>query len=283
MSSVLRVTRVGIERLRVLPGFFGSLGIVLLLLAVIVVAPIVLTTRIALAGSLSALVQELNDERLLHALLVSFRSAAFGALLGTSFALPTAWVLARYQFPGKDILSALVDIPLALPTAVSGITLAYLYSPSGAIGRSLESWGIQVAYQPAGIVLALVFVTFPLAVRVIEPVIAQLEEAPREAAATLGASDVRTFLEVTFPELRRSIVVGYALAFARGVGEYGSVIFIAGNMPMQTEIAPLLIVTRLEQFDYGGALAIAMIMLIFSVCVLFGLSMFEQRASRGGA
>jgi sulfate/thiosulfate transport system permease protein len=199
------------------------------------------------------------------------------ALINAVFGLLVAFVLVRYSFIGKRLLSALVDLPFALPTAVAGIALTAIYADTGWIGKLLAPYGIQLAYQPAGIVIALVFIGLPFIVRTVEPVLADLGTDPEEAAATLGANRWRTFRSVILPEIMPALMTGFALAFARGVGEYGSVIFIAGNMPFKSEIAPLLIVTSLEEYNYQGATGIAMVMLLASLAALLLINWIQHR------
>jgi sulfate transport system permease protein len=218
--------------------------------------------------------------RVLASYRVTFGAAIAAAAVNAVFGLLVAWVLVRYRFPGRKIVDALVDLPFALPTAVAGITLATLYSQNGWIGRHLESAGIRVAYTPLGIVVAMVFIGLPFVVRTVQPVLEDLEAEIEEAAACLGAGRFRTFTRVIFPVLLPSLLTGFALAFARGVGEYGSIIFIAGNLPMVSEITPLLILTKLEQYDYAGATAIATVMLLFSFALLLGINRLQKRSRR---
>ncbi len=270
-------------RRRVIPGFGLSLGITFVWLGLIVLIPLlgvfVKTSGLGWAGIWHAW----TEPRVLSALRVSFgtalAAAAFNALMGTW----VAWVLVRYRFPGKRLFDAMIDLPFALPTAVAGIALTALYGGNGWIGRFLEPMGIKVAYTTLGITVALVFVGLPFVVRVVQPVLVESEKELEEAAATLGAGRWQTVLRVVLPGLWPAVVTGFALAFARGVGEYGSVIFIAGNLPNATEIAPLLITIRLEEFDYAGATAIAAAMLLLSFGVLLlvnGLLGWMQRKGR---
>lgn len=269
-------------RRRVIPGFGLSLGITLAWLGLIVLIP--LLGVFAKAGGLgwSGLWHVWTEPRVLSALTVSFgtalAAAAFNALAGTW----VAWVFVRYPFPGKRMFDAMIDLPFALPTAVAGIALTALYGPNGWIGRWLEPLGIKVAYTQLGIVVALVFVGLPFVVRVVEPVLAESERELEEAAATLGAGRWHTVTRVVLPALWPAVLTGFALAFARGVGEYGSVIFIAGNLPNATEIAPLLITIRLEEFDYAGATAIAAAMLLLSFGVLLCVNLWQGRMLRRG-
>jgi sulfate transport system permease protein len=202
------------------------------------------------------------------------------ALINAVFGLLVTWVLVRYQFPGKRLLDGLVDLPFALPTAVAGIALTTLYASNGWIGRYLDLLGIKVAYAPLGVVIALTFIGLPFVVRTLEPLLQSFDTAMEEAAASLGASPWQTFWRVVFPELRPALLTGFALAFARSLGEYGSVIFIAGNMPMRTEITPLLIMIKLEQFDYAGATAIALVLLLISFILLLGINLLQRRLGR---
>jgi len=219
----------------------------------------------------------LGDPRAIAAFALSFGTSAAAALFDTIAGLLVAWVLVRYRFPGRAIADAMVDLPFALPTAVSGIALTALYAERGAFGQPLATLGIKVAFTPIGITLALAFIGLPFVVRTVEPVLEALESEIEEAAWSLGATRAQTFRHVILPALRPALVTGFALAFARAIGEYGSVVFIAGNMPFKTEIAPLLIVTKLEQYDYGAATAVASVMLAASFGLLLGLGLLEQR------
>ena len=211
---------------------------------------------------------------------LSLGASLLGALLNAVFGLLVTWVLVRYRFPGKRLLNGLVDLPFALPTAVAGIALTTLYATNGWIGWYLDLLGIKAAYAPLGIVIALTFIGLPFVVRTLEPVLQSFDGILEEAAASLGASRWQTFWRVVFPELRPALLTGFALAFARALGEYGSVIFIAGNMPMRTEIAPLLIMIKLEQFDYAGATAIALLLLLISFALLLGINFLQRRLGR---
>jgi sulfate/thiosulfate transport system permease protein len=211
---------------------------------------------------------------------VSFAIAALSALVNAVFGTIVAWVLVRYEFPGKRLLDSAVDLPFALPTAVAGIALAALYAPNGWIGALFAPWGVKIAYTPAGIFIALVFIGLPFVVRTVQPVLQDFDREVEEASATLGASRRQTLFRVVLPALVPALLTGVALAFARAVGEYGSVIFIAGNMPFVSEIAPLLIVTRLEEFDYAGAAAIATVMLVISFAALLAVNSLQALARR---
>ncbi|WP_096787415.1 sulfate ABC transporter permease subunit CysT [Rhodobacter sp. CZR27] len=258
-----------------LPGLGLAMGVTLTALSLVVLLPIgALLFRGALVGPAEILAL-LGRERVQAALLLSFRAALVAAAFNLVFGLALAWVLARYHFPGRRIIDAAVDLPFALPTAVAGIALTALYAPNGAFGRLLEPLGIRIAYTEAGIWVALIFVGLPFVVRSVQPVIEEIDREVEEASATLGASRLMTFRRVILPMLTPALLTGFALSLARAVGEYGSVIFIAGNLPMATEIAPLLIVIRLEEFDYDGAVAIALAMLGISFALLLAINLVQ--------
>ena len=252
-----------------LPGFGLALGFTLAALSLIVLIP--LAALVLRAGSIgpAEFLKIAQDPRVLAALRLSFGTALIAALINTVFGLLIAWVLVRYRFPGRRIIDAAVDLPFALPTAVAGISMAAIYAPNGPIGSIAQQLGFKIAYTPLGIVLALVFIGLPFVVRTVQPVLEEVESDIEEASALLGASRLRTVFQVVLPHVYPALLTGFALAFARGVGEYGSVIFIAGNIPMVSEIAPLLIVIKLEEFDYGGATVIATLMLAISFAMLF--------------
>ena len=263
-----------------LPGFRLSMGFTLAYLTVIVLIPL---TAILLHGTrmgFSAFLHTVTAPRVLASYRVTLGSAAAAALLSAAFGLLLAWVLARYDFPGKRIVDALVDLPFALPTAVAGISLTALYAGNGWIGRYLEPHGIHVAFTPLGIMMAMSFVGFPFVVRSVQPVLEDLDPAMEEAAASLGANVWQRFTRVIAPVAFPALLTGTALAFARAAGEYGSVIFIAGNMPMRTEITALLIVTKLEEFDYTGAAAIAVAMLALSFAIMLAVNLIQWRIQR---
>ncbi|RPI20610.1 MAG: sulfate ABC transporter permease subunit CysT, partial [Acidobacteria bacterium] len=218
--------------------------------------------------------------RVLAAYKLTIGAALGGAIVNAVFGLALAWVLARYSFPGKRILDAMVDLPFALPTAVAGICLTSIYSPNGWLGRYLEPLGIQVAFTPLGVLVALIFIGVPFVVRSVQPVLEDMDPEIEEAALSLGASHWQAFRRVVFPTLLPALLTGFTLAFARALGEYGSVVFISGNMPMKTEIAPLLIVTKLEQYDYAGAAAIAVVMLSLSFLLLLAINFLQWRTRR---
>ena len=268
------------QRSRVLPGFGLSLGFTLAYLSLIVLIPLSAVFIKSLGIGWDGFIEIISSERILKSLQLSFTTALLAAFINVVFGLLLAWCLVRYRFPGKRLVDALVDLPFALPTAVAGIALTSLYAPTGWIGQYLEPLGIQVAYTPIGITLALIFIGIPFVVRTVQPVLADLETELEEAAAALGATRFQTITKVILPILFPALLTGFALAFARGVGEYGSVIFIAGNQPFKTEIAPLMIISRLEEYDYAGATTIAVVMLIISFAILFLINLVQAWASR---
>jgi sulfate transport system permease protein len=266
----------------VIPGFGLTFGFTLAWLTLIVLIPLA-TIFVKSAGmGWHDFVAVGFSHRALTAYRLSFGTAAAAGLVNAVFGLLVAWVLVRYRFPGKRVVGALVDLPFALPTAVAGIALTALYAPTGWVGQYLEPLGIKVAFTWVGITVALVFIGLPFVVRSVEPVLADLGKDVEEAAATLGATRLQTFSRVIVPAIGPALLTGFALAFARGVGEYGSVIFISGNMPGKTEIAPLLIVTQLEQYNYAGATAIAMVMMLASFAILLLINA-AQAVARGRA
>ena len=262
-------------RRSIIPGLGLSLGITVAWLSLIVLLPLSALAFRAAGMGWSEFVQAGLSPRALAAYKVSFGTALIAALVNAVFGTLVAWVLVRYAFPGRRLVSAIVDLPFALPTAVAGIALTALYAEHGWIGGLLAPLGLKIAFTWIGITIALTFVGLPFVVRSIEPVLADLGHDVEEAATTLGATRLQTFNRVIFPAILPALLTGFALAFARGVGEYGSVIFIAGNMPYRTEIAPLLIVTQLEQYDYEGATAIAVVLLLASFSVLVLLNLFQ--------
>jgi sulfate transport system permease protein len=255
-----------------LPGFGLSLGFTLFYLSAIVLIPLAALIIRPWSLGVDGFWREVTEPRVLHALELSFGGAAVAGLINSVFGLMLAWVLVRYRFPGKALLDAVVDLPFALPTAVAGIALSALYAGNGWLGAPLALAGIRVAYTPLGVLVALVFIGVPFVVRTLQPVLVDAGRDAEEAAATLGASRWTTFRRVVLPALAPALITGTALAFARAVGEYGSVIFIAGNLPMKSEIAPLLIIIKLEQFDYAGAAAIGVVMLAISFAMLLVLN-----------
>ena len=259
----------------VIPGFGLTLGFSLVYLTLIILIPLsALVWRSASLGW-SDFFAIATDRRTLRALEISFGTAFIAAMVNVLFGTIVAWVLVRYRFPGRRIIDALVDLPFALPTAVAGIALTTLYAPKGWMGQLLAPLGIKVAYTPLGIIIALIFIGLPFVVRTVQPIIEEIDKEVEEAAATLGANRWQTISRVLFPSLAPAILTGFALAFARGVGEYGSVIFIAGNLPYVSEIAPLLIVIRLEEYDYAAATAIASIMLALSFVMLLIINILQ--------
>lgn len=267
-------------RRAVLPWRRASIGLAAAYVGVMVVAPMVALAVFAAQTPWTSLARTLAETRTLAALGLSFGAALAAALLCVPLGLLVAWALVRLDLPARRLWDALLDVPFAVPTAAAGIALAQLWSPTGWLGRWADAVGLQVAYARPGILLALLFVGLPFVVRAVQPVLAQLPREPEEAAATLGASRAQIFWRVTLPALRGALWTGFALALARGAGEYGAVIFIAGNQPVQTEIAPLLIVARLESFDVPGAAALALVMLAGSLAALTGLQLL-QRAQQG--
>ena len=269
-----------------LPGFGISLGLGMAWLGVVVLLPLAaLAVRAAGLGPQGWL-RALRDERVQEALKLSFGASLTAAVIASVVGALVAWVLVRYRFPGRRLLDALVDLPFALPTAVAGIALTAIYAPNGWVGKLLDAHDIKVAYAVPGIVLALVFIGLPFTVRTLQPVLETLGREPEEASASLGASRFTTFRRVIVPELLPAWLTGFSLAFARSLGEYGSVIFIAGNLPYKTEIAPLLITIRLEEYDYNGAVAIAALLLVASFVCLLVINLipllFEKKAKRNG-
>ena len=266
----------------VLPGFNLALGFTLLYLSLIVLIPLSSLFFKTATSGWDHFWEIVTNERVLASLRVTFFSSLIAAALNAIFGLVIAWVLTRYTFPGKRLIDALVDLPFALPTAVAGITLAMLYAPNGWIGHYFAEYDIKIAYTPLGIVIALTFIGLPFVVRTVQPVLEEMESEAEEAAACLGASRWNTVLRVILPSIYPALLTGFALAFARSIGEYGSVIFIAGNMPFISEIAPLLIVAKLEQYDYAGATAIALVMLLISFMLLLIINGLQGWSNRRG-
>ena len=260
---------------RVLPGFGLALGYTLVYLSILILLPLGGMVFKTSELGLGAILDIALGERSLAAFRVTFGASLIAALINAFFGLIVAWVLVRYPFPGKRFVDALVDLPFALPTAVAGITLATLYAGNGWLGQWLEPLGIKVAYTPLGIVFALTFITLPFVVRTLQPVIEDIESEVEEAAASLGASRWQTFRTVIFPAIFPALLTGFALAFSRALGEYGSVIFIAGNLPLISEITPLLIISKLEQYDVLGATALAVVMLAISFVLLLTINVLQ--------
>jgi sulfate/thiosulfate transport system permease protein len=284
MAAVSRIALARRRRHGVLPGFGLTLGFTLSYLALIVLIPLLVLFLQAAGVGWAKISGELMSPRTLSAFRVSFGLAFLAALVNAVFGLLIAWVLVRYRFPGRRFVDALIDLPFGLPTAVAGIALTSLYATTGWIGRPLAAVGVKVAFAPAGILVALVFVGLPFVVRTVEPVLRDLDRELEEAAALLGARRRHILARVILPPLIPALLTGFTLAFARAIGEYGSVIFIAGNMPGLTEILPLLIVIKLEQFDYAGATAIAALMLAASFVLLFAINLLQgwTRRRQGG-
>ena len=264
------------KRHSVLPGFGLAAGYTLLYLSLIVLIPLAAMALRAAQMPLGDIWKLLTDPRVIAASKLSFGASFAAAFLNMIFGLLVAWVLVRYSFPGKRIVDALVDLPFALPTAVAGIALTTLYAPNGWMGAALKPLGIKVAYTPLGVVVALTFIGLPFVVRTVQPVLEDLDREIEEAAASLGATRFQTFTRVLLPAVLPALLAGFGMAFARAIGEYGSVVFISGNMPMKTEILPLLIMTKLEQYDYVGATAIGVLMLVISFGLLFVINALQR-------
>ena len=264
----------------VIPGFGITFGYMLTCLGVIVLLPLAALVVKASGLGFSGIWEVATDPRVASALRVSFGVSLLAALTASIFGGIVAWVLTRYDFPGRKLADAVVDLPFALPTAVAGIALASLYAPNGLVGEQLAKIGIEAAYTPVGIFIAMVFIGLPFAVRTVQPLIAEIDKEVEEASAILGASRITTLTRVVLPPLIPAVLTGFALAFARGVGEYGSIIFIAGNLPYVSEIAPLLIVIKLSEFDYAGASAIAVIMLAISFVTLLAINLIQAWSRR---
>lgn len=280
MSLAMLTERLPRRAPSVLPGFGLTLGFSMAYLGLIVLIPLAGAFIRAAGLGWSGFWELASDERTLAALKLSFGAALAGAMVNAVAGLLVAWVLVRYRFPGRRLVDAAIDLPFALPTAVSGLALAQLYAPNGWIGSILADAGIKVAFTPLGVVVACVFIGLPFVVRTLQPVLSDLEPALEEAAATLGATRFQTVSRVIFPALLPPLLTGFALAFARAVGEYGSIIFIAGNLPYKSEIAPLLIIIRLEEFNYGGATAVATVMLLLSFVILLVVNLLQAWSRR---
>jgi len=267
-------------RRRVLPGFGLTMGITVLYLSLIVLIPLATLPARTLTMSWAAFRDTVADPRVVASYRLSLGASLAAAAVNAVFGSVVAWVLARYSFPGRRVVDALIDLPFALPTAVAGIVLTTLYAPTGWLGAPLAKYGITVAFTPLGVTVALIFIGMPFVVRTLQPVIEDLDPEVEEAATSLGASRKEVLLRVVLPNLLPAWLTGFALAFARALGEYGSVVFISGNMPMRTEISPLLIVTKLEQYDYAGATAIAVVMLTLSFGLLLCINGLQAWARR---
>ncbi|KJD47321.1 sulfate ABC transporter permease subunit CysT [Paenibacillus terrae] len=274
------MSQVQVTRKRVLPGFGLTMGYSVLYLSLVVLVPLSALLLNSTGLTWEKFWDVATDVRVLASYKVSFLCAAAAALIDLFLGLLIAWVLVRYEFPGKRIFDAVIDLPFALPTAVAGVALTALYAQNGWIGSLFEPLGWKMAYSQTGITLALMFIGIPFVVRTVQPVLEELDKDEEEVAATLGASRWRTFRSVIVPELIPPLLTGFALAFARGIGEYGSVVFISGNMPMKTEIAPLLIMSKLEQNDYAGATAVALMLLVISFLLLLVINSIQRWSRR---
>ena len=271
------------KRHSVLPGFGISLGLTLFYLGLVVLIPLSAAFLKSFTMSPEAFWAAVSSPRVLASFKLSFGAAALAALINGVFGLLVAWVLVRYPFPGRRVVDAIVDLPFALPTAVAGIALTAVYAPNGWFGAPLEELGIKVAFTPLGVLVALVFIGLPFVVRTVQPVLEDLETELEEAAHSLGATALQTFVRVTLPTVMPALITGVTLAFARAVGEYGSVVFIAGNMPLVSEIAPLVIITKLEQYDIPGATAVAVAMLLISFVLLLLINLLQGWMRRRNA
>lgn len=263
------------KRRNVIPGFGISARITISVLSFIILIPMASIVLKTAGFSPEEFIGTVTDKRVVSSYQVSFGCSFVAAIINTIFGLLLAWVLVRYEFPCKRIVDGLIELPFAIPTAVAGIALTTLYSDQGWLGSIFAKWGLKISYTKLGIVLAMIFIGIPFVVRGVQPVLEGLDKQYEEAAEMLGASRFRTFFKVIFPELLPALLTGFGLAFARGVGEYGSVVFIAGNAPYETEIAPLLIVSKLEEFDYTGATAIALVMLLFSFLIMLVINSIQ--------
>ncbi|MCM2603135.1 sulfate ABC transporter permease subunit CysT [Rossellomorea marisflavi] len=265
------------KRHNVFPGFGLTMGYTTLYLSILVLLPLSMIFFYTARMGWTEFIDTVLDPRVIASYKLSFGASLAAALINVAFGVLLAWVLVRYRFPGKKIIDGLVDLPFALPTAVAGIALTTVYAPNGWIGSLL---GFKVAFTPIGVVIALIFIGLPFVVRMVQPVLQNLEKEVEEASSSLGASRLQTFRKVIFPELLPAALAGFTLAFARSLGEYGSVVFIAGNMPFKTEITPLIILTKLEQFDYSGATAIATVMLVTSFLLLLVINLIQWWTNR---
>ena len=275
--------RIQLKRQSVLPGFGLTMGFTLLYLSLIVLIPLSGLFLKSATLSWPEFWKTVSDPRVVASYRLTFGASLVGALINAVFGLIVAWVLVRYSFPGKKIVDALVDLPFAMPTAVSGITLTMIYSQNGWIGHLLKPLGIKVAYTPLGVIVALTFIGLPFVVRTLQPALEDMETGVEEAAASLGASRWQTFIKVILPMIFPALLTGFALAFARALGEYGSVIFISGNLPMKTEITPLLIVIKLEEYKYSQAAAIAVVTLTASFAILLFINLVQWWSRRYAA
>lgn len=284
-APLARAGAAGVSR-RVLPGFHVTLGFSVLYLSLIVLIPLSALVIKTVGMSWDQFWVAVTSPRVMASYRLTFGASLIAALVNLVFGLLVAWVLVRYKFPGKRIIDALVDLPFALPTAVAGISLTALLAGNGWVGQFLEPLGIKLAFTPAGVVIALIFIGLPFVVRTVQPVLEDTEKELEEAATSLGATRLQTFTKVILPSITPALLTGFAMAFARAIGEYGSVIFIAGNMPMISEITPLIIIGKLEQYDYAGATAVALVMLVISFVLLLvinGLQGWKRRRSEASA
>ncbi len=282
-APLSRANKAGASK-RVLPGFHITLGFSIFYLCLIVLIPLSALVFKTFALTWAQFWEAVTAPRVMASYRLTFGASLLAAMVNAVFGLLVAWVLVRYKFPGKRIVDALVDLPFALPTAVAGISLTALLAGNGWIGQWLEPHGIKLAFTPAGVVVALIFIGLPFVVRTVQPVLEDAEKELEEAATSLGATRLQTFTKVIFPSIAPALLTGFAMAFARAIGEYGSVIFIAGNMPMISEITPLIIIGKLEQYDFAGATAVALVMLVISFVLLLvinGLQAWQRR--RAGA
>jgi sulfate/thiosulfate transport system permease protein len=277
VNLMARLASLKIKRNSVLPGFGLSLGFTMFYISLLVILPLSMIFINSVTVEWSKIWETISDPWVVASYKLSFGASFLAAFINVIFGVLIAWVLVRYQFPGRRIIDGLVDLPFALPTAIAGIALTTLYTENGWVGQFLS---FKVAFTPLGITLALTFIGLPFVVRTVQPVLQSLDKEMEEASASLGANRSQTFIKVIFPEILPAALTGFALAFARALGEYGSVVFIAGNMPMKTEITPLLIMTKLEQYDYAGATAIAAVMLIFSFTILLIINLLQWWTNR---
>lgn len=274
MNNTLRI-----KQRSIIPGFGITLGFSMMYISLLILLPIsMIFYKTSLMG-FQSFREAVFTERVLASLKLSFGTSFLAALVNVFLGILMAWVLVRYSFPGKKIVDGLIDLPFALPTAVAGITLTTLYAETGWIGKLFTPLGLKLSYTPLGIMLALLFISFPFVIRTVQPVLESINSEVEEAAACLGATQFQTFYKIILPSMLPSVITGFALAFARALGEYGSVVFISGNMPLKTEIAPLLIRTKLEQYDYAGATALAAVMLIISFAIIFAINLTQWWAS----
>ncbi len=271
----LTIKPLKLKQQSVIPGFGLTMGITILYITLLILIPVAMVFVNSSSLGLKSFWEIASSERVVASLKVSFGTSFLAAAINAVFGLLIAWVLERYSFPAKKLIDGLIDLPFALPTAVAGISLTTLYAPNGWIGKLFEPLGIKISYTPLGITVALIFISFPFVVRTVQPVLHSIDTEVEEAAACLGANRFQTFCRIIIPELLPALITGFALSFARALGEYGSVVFISGNMPMKTEITPLLIRTKLEQYDYAGGTAVAAIMLIISFVMLLVINLFQ--------